>query len=246
MQKTVLVSIARGLACLAALSVTGRGQQPGGFGGAQSYGVSSSYSPDSSHILIGDCEQRRVWTLGAEYTRLLYHGPLFRLDYEASVMPLYEETDPVVTGTTFTLAGQQISNPQPAQRVVVVPRGPVGTVTGVPGGPIPVYAVLGRVDTYSGALSPLGARISALPGWRVQPSMALDLGFVASHRDIPIDQSDQFNYMFSFGPGVQFFPNRNTSWRVEYIYRHTSNAGQGFQNPGVDQGVIRVTLSHHR
>jgi hypothetical protein len=33
---------------------------------------------------------------------------------------------------------------------------------------------------------------------------------------------------------------------VEYIYRHVSNAGQGNQNPGVDQGVVRVTVSLHR
>ena len=238
--------MAMGLACLAAPSATGRGQQPAGFGGVHSYGMSTSYSPDSSHILIGDCEKRRVLTLGAEYTRLLRQWPMFRLDYEASAMPLFLETDPVVTGTTFSLAGQQIINPQPAQRVVVVPRGPIGTVIGVPGAPIPIYALLGRADTYAGALSPLGARVSALPWWRVQPSVALDLGFVASLRDLPIEQSDQFNYTFSFGPGVQFFGDRNTSWRVEYIYRHMSNAGQGFQNPGVDQGVIRVTVSHHR
>ena len=34
--------------------------------------------------------------------------------------------------------------------------------------------------------------------------------------------------------------------RAEYIYRPMSNAGQGDQNPGVDQGVVRVTISLHR
>jgi hypothetical protein len=34
--------------------------------------------------------------------------------------------------------------------------------------------------------------------------------------------------------------------RAEYIYRPMSNAGQGDQNPGVDQGVVRVTISRHR
>jgi hypothetical protein len=48
------------------------------------------------------------------------------------------------------------------------------------------------------------------------------------------------------GPGLQFFTNRRTSMRVEYLYRHISNAGQGDQNPGIDQGVIRLTVSHHR
>ena len=105
----------------------------------------------------------------------------------------------------------------------------------------PLYALYGRQDTYAAAFSPLGARINALPRWRVQPSFALDLGFVVSARDIPVDEADQFNYMFSLGPGVQFFSSPQASVRVEYIYRHVSNAGQGYQNPGIDQGVFRVT-----
>jgi hypothetical protein len=52
--------------------------------------------------------------------------------------------------------------------------------------------------------------------------------------------------LFSFGPGLEIFTYNQTSWRVEYIYRHMSNAGQGDQNPGVDQGVVRATISLHR
>ena len=67
MLKAARVSIFAGLACLSALGAAGRGQEPGGFGGVQSFGFSSSYSPTSTHILIGDAEHRRVFTLGAEY-----------------------------------------------------------------------------------------------------------------------------------------------------------------------------------
>ena len=160
-------------------------------------------------------------------------------------MPLFEETDPTVNGTVLTLAGQTVITPQTPVRVIYVPRGPIAGL--IAGNTIsPIYALTGREDTYAGAVSPLGARVSAFPHWPVQPSFAIDLGFVLSARDIPIDQSDQFNFMFAFGPGLQFFRDRRTSWRVEYIYRHTSNAGLGAQNPGVDQGDIRVTLSLHR
>jgi hypothetical protein len=212
----------------------------------QSFGFSSTYSGTSSHILIGESEQRRVWTLGAEYTLLLRRGPRFRFDYEASLLPLFEETDPTVTGTVFTFGGQAIVTPQTPVRVVAVTHQPVGYILTGNGSNAPVYALFGRQDTYAAAFSPLGARISALPRWRVQPSLALDLGFVVSARDIPVDDAAQFNYMFSFGPGVEFFSDSHTSWRVEYIYRHVSNAGQGNQNPGVDQGVVRVTVSLHR
>jgi hypothetical protein len=61
-----------------------------------------------------------------------------------------------------------------------------------------------------------------------------------------VDQSAQFNYTFALGPGIEFFQNRRTSWRIEYLYRHVSNAGEGFENPGLDQGVFRITMSEHR
>lgn len=231
--------------CLSALSGTVRSQEAGSFGGVQSFGVSSTYSANSSHILIGDAEERRAWTLGAEYARLLHRGPWLRFDYEGSIMPVYEETDPTLVGTIFTLTGQTFVSPQQPVRVTYVDHGQVSTLLSGNGPGIPIYALFGRQDTYGGAVSPLGARISALPRWRVQPSLALDLGFVVSARDIPVDQADQFNFMFSFGPGLQVFTSPKASWRVEYIYRHISNAGQGFQNPGVDQGVVRVTVSLH-
>ena len=166
-----------------------------------------------------------------EYTHLLHQGRRFRLDYEGSVMPLFEETDPTVTGTIFTNGGQSIITPQTPVRVVSVYRGPVGSRAHGRNRNVPLYALYGRQDTYAAAFSPLGARISALPRWRVQPSFAIDLGFVLSARDIPVDDADQFNFMFSFGPGVQFFTSPQASLRVEYIYRHVSNAGLGERTP---------------
>jgi hypothetical protein len=244
--KAARVSIFAGLACLFALGAACRGQEPGGFGGVQSFGFSSSYSPTSTHILIGDAEHRRVFTLGAEYTRLLRLHPRFRLDYEGSVMPLYEETDPTVIGAVFALNGVQIISPETPVRVIYVTNAPIGTAITGKNTAAPIYAVYGREDTYAAAFNPLGARITAFPRWRLRPSFSLDLGFVVSRQDIPVDQSDRFNYLFSFGPGLEIFTYSNTSWRVEYVYRHMSNAGQGDQNPGVDQGVVRVTISLHR
>jgi hypothetical protein len=244
--KAARVSIFAGLACLSALSTAGRGQEPGSFGGVESFGFSIGYSPTSTHIFIGDAEHRRVLTLGVEYTRLLCQRPRFRLDYEGSVMPLYEETDPAVTGAFFTLDGVPIIAPQTPMRVVYVTSAPIGAAAAGPDTTTPIYAVYGRQGTYAAAFTPLGARITAFPRWRFRPSFSLDLGFVVSARDIPIDDSDRFNYLFSFGPGLEIYRDSKTSLRAEYLYRHMSNAGQGAQNPGVDQGVVRLTLSLHR
>jgi hypothetical protein len=246
LRKAALVSIFAGFVCLSGLGNPVRGQEPGGFGGVWSYGVSGTYSPDSSHILIGNSEQRQIWTLGAEYSHALRQGPRFRFDYEASVMPVWEERDPTVTGTEFFVSGQEIVTPQTPVRVVNITHLPVGNILTGNGSFAPVYALFGTENTYAAAITPLGARVSAMPRWRVQPTFAIDLGFVFSSRDIPIDDATQFNFSLAMGPGIQFYSDAHTSWRVEYVYRHASNAGQGDQNPGIDQGVVRVTVSRHR
>jgi hypothetical protein len=245
LRKAVRVSLFAGLVCVSGWGAPGWGQEKGAVGGVESFGFSSTYSADSSHILIGISEQRRTWTLGAEFTHLLRLREKYRLDYEGSILPLYEETDPTLLGTIVTIGGQTFVSAEGPVRVVQVAHGPIGVVTQ---GSVsaPIYAIFGRQDTYAASIAPLGARIRAFPRRRIQPSFALDLGFVVSARDIPVDQSDQFNYMFSFGPGVELFTSPQGSWRLEYIYRHVSNAHQGEQNPGVDQGVVRVTLSLHR
>lgn len=231
--------------CASGWSISAVGQEHGGFGGVWSYGFSSSYGPNSSHILIGEADQRRVWTLGAEYTHVLRQGPRFRFDYEGSVMPLWEERDPTVIGTEFFVDGQAIVTPRSPVRVINITHQPVGNILAGNNSIVPLYALFGAENTYAAAVSPLGARVSALPHSRIQPSFALDLGFVVGSRAIPVDDATQFNYMFALGPGVQFFTSARTSLRMEYIYRHFSNAGQGAENPGVDQGVVRLTLSYH-
>jgi hypothetical protein len=241
LRKVALVSLFASLVCC-----IGWGQEPGDVGGRQSYGLSWSYSPDSSHMLIGLAEQRKTWTLGVEFTHRITSGEHFRLDYEGSYLPVYEESDPTVIGTTTAIAGHTFVTYEQPTRVIFVDHGPVGTATMVDGVSSPIYAIFGRESTFAAALAPLGARVSGFPHSWIQPSFSLDLGFVVSERDLPVDECDQFNYMFSFGPGVQVYTNARTSVRMEYIYRHISNAHQGYQNPGVDQGVLRLTLSRHR
>lgn len=246
MRKTVLFSIVGGVVLSCAAARASNAQDTGSYGGKQSFGFSTSWSGDSSHILIGDSEKRRVWTLGAEYSRIIVRSPHVRLDYEGSILPLYQETDPTVTGTMFTFNGQTFLTPQAPERVIYVTSQPVGIAITGKNTTAPIYAQFAKEDTYAAAFSPLGARVNALPRWRVQPTLSLDLGFVVSRQDIPIDDSSQFNFLFSFGPGVELFADHQTSWRLEYLYRHMSNGGLGNENPGVDQGVVRVTLSVHR
>jgi len=238
-----MVAIFAALVCLIGWGTPVWGQEAGGVGGVQSIGYTSSYSKSSSHILIGEATGRTIWTLGAEYTHLLYIRSHYRLDYEGSLMPLFEETDPTLTGTVFTYGGQNFYSSQKPVRLVAITHVPVGSVL-TPGGTYaPLYATTGRQDSYAAAVSPLGVRISAMPRWRVQPGFAIDMGFVLSARNIPVDDADKFNFMFGFGPGVQLYTSPQASLRMEYMYRHVSNGSLGDVNPGIDQGIFRLTIS---
>lgn len=201
-------------------------------------------------MIIGQARQRRTWTSGFEYTRFLHASRNLRLDYEGSVLPYFVESDPTVTGTvtylTTATSTYIFRASQTPFRVIYVNHAPIANALREPGVTAPVYATYGRQNTYGAALSPFGARLTARPRARIRPSISLNLGFVASSRDLPVDLADQFNYMFSLGPGLQVFSGPRSSVRLEYIYRHISNAHQGYQNPGVDQGTFRLTFSRYR
>ncbi len=84
LRKSALVSIITLLLSLPAGCVPVRAQEAGAFGGVKSIGFSSSYSPTSSHIFIGQAEERRIWTLGIDYSFLIHRTAHYRLDYLGS------------------------------------------------------------------------------------------------------------------------------------------------------------------
>jgi len=207
----------------------------------QSFGVTGTFAPDSSHIFIGSAEQRRTWTMGFEYGRTLWANRSTRLDYEGSVSPFFQERDPTFVGDDI----EGLVEPMQASRVVTVPH-ILGYTQGGNGLPTPIYGLYSSEKSYAAAISPLGARVNGFNSHRLQPTFSLDLGMVFSSRDLPVDNSASINYLFSFGPGFEFFYTRNKAVRMEYVYRHMSNANSGNVNPGVDQGVFRLTLTSRR
>jgi opacity protein-like surface antigen len=215
------------------------------FGAKQSLGITASYSPTSSHILIGKAQQRKTLTAGVEYTRRLWEGGHARLDYSGEFSPFFRESDPVMVGYKETISGSTIPI-QPQRSIAVKQVAPLCYLVESMTCNL-VYTVYGPNEiTYATSVSPIGARAVFLPRRRLQPTFAADMGVVISSRDIPVDHTAGLNYQFAFGPGVQAFVSRNTAVRLEYIYRHISNADTGSINPGIDQGVFRLTLSRYR
>jgi len=211
----------------------------------QSFGVTGTFAPDSSHIFIGHAEQRRTWTAGFEYGRTLWASGSARLDYEGSFSPFFQERDPTIIGAYEIVDGSVVPVPTETGSVVAPGNGPIGFAFGG-GSQNPIYGIYSSEKSYAVAVSPIGARVNGFNSHRLQPTFSLDLGVVFSSRDLPVINSSRFNYLFSFGPGLEYFYRRNDAVRLEYLYRHMSNAGSGDANPGVDQGVFRLTLSHRR
>lgn len=227
-------------------SQSASGQESLVFGGSQSFGASSSYSPTSGHILIGVAQKRRTFEAGFEYTHRLLEGDHARLDYLGEFNPLFRESDPTVVATEYALGNQEIVTPVNPTRVVYVIRSSLGGVCGYGPTCSYIYPVFGKDETtYAASIAPIGARAILLPKRRIQPTFETNLGVIFSSRDIPVDGATQFNYQFSFGPGVQVFATRKAAVRLEYVYRHISNADSGTVNPGIDQGVFRLTLSRY-
>lgn len=237
MKAAIALSLVFEAVCFSAL-----GQDIQKFGDKQSLGLTASYSPTSSHILIGTSARRKTFTAGVEYTRRLWEGGYARLDYSGEFSPFFRESDPTMVGTESTLLGY---TPMTPERVIQLSRASLGNVCA--GSCTPIYPVYGNDETtYAASISPLGARVVFRLRRRVQPTFETNLGAMISTRDIPVDNSSLFNYQFTFGPGVQMFATRNTAVRLEYVYRHISNAGMGTMNPGIDQGVFRLALSRYR
>ena len=60
----------------------------------QLFGIFTAYSNDSSHILLGEAEDRKLLAFGASYSRRLILNHSVNFQFNAELMPLVLEGDP--------------------------------------------------------------------------------------------------------------------------------------------------------
>jgi hypothetical protein len=233
--------------CFAWLSSSSSAQEAAEFGGRLGIGALGSYSPTSQHILIGRAQGRKTTQAGFDYLHNLKSWSNIKFMYEGSVQPLYLESDPTILGTSTA----NVLGP-PTINIFPEPYRPIG---------FPVY--LGGIQTgslfilnnpisgpnettYAFAVFPVGLRLLTLTKTRIQPTFAINLGAVYATRNIPVDYTSSFNFLAAAGPGVEVFLDRRHSVRIEYLYEHLSNAGLGAENPGVDSGTFRLTVTRYK
>jgi opacity protein-like surface antigen len=222
----------------------------GYFARVNTLGVFSAYSNDSSHILLGEAESRKLFLLGASYSRRLILNHFVNWQYNGEVIPLALESDPT---DHITQTWTPSTAPFPPINDTVVTYGACHNASGT--GTITLNGVTytvnfsdqcGRRWTVGEAMSPMGLQLNFLPRNKTQVFVIGHGGYMYSTRAVPVESAGSFNFTFDGGVGVEFYRSKTRSIRAEYRYHHFSNKDTAIANPGVDNGIFQVTYSFGR
>jgi opacity protein-like surface antigen len=221
-----------------------------GYGRRQTFAAFFDYSNDSSHIFMGKARNRKFADLGFQYEYRLKISPRFIWKYTAEFRPAIAESDPTASETIVKIA------PPPVITVIFPPAATLlrctpglqtfsitAPITGVILAEDTTNTTCGRRWTYAMGLSPLGTRINLRPRSRWQPTASVLAGLLLSAKKIPIETAGSFNFTFQFGAGLEYFRTRSQSIRLEYQLQHFSNGNTASANPGVDNGLFKLTYT---
>ncbi len=222
------------------------------------FGFFGEYSNDSSHIVLGYAENRKLLNFGGMYSRRLYLSRIVDWQYMAELRPVILESDPVYNETlTVTLPPPQQTFTFPNEAVAQACHPFSETITGVSQG-VPysqtVNATCGRRWTFGEGFSPIGFKWNFLPRHRLQPVFTGLGGYMFSTQPIPTNNAGSFNFTFEFGAGVEFYLSKDPSdsrfgtrsIRAEYRYHHISNDFTATENPGIDSGLLQISYCFGR
>jgi hypothetical protein len=214
------------------------------------FGIYVEYSNDSSHMVLGRAENRKLVALGGSYALRLWRSHVGDLRYIVEARPVLMESDPVirdaetdtwVPGPTYTT----VSKTEPA---TACRPGTFHQVLQFPG------QALDITDTYTcdrrwvftQGFSPVGFQYGFRPGQRFQPLLTSTAGYIFSTTPIPVANAGSFNFTFDMGAGFEWFRTKKQSIQLEYRYHHISNHFTADANPGIDSGVIKLTYAFGR
>lgn len=207
-----------------------------------------AYSNDSSHMLLGEAEDRKLLDMGVSYNRRLWANRIVDWEYSGELLPVALEGDPLqVTTTTFTYTNPSLIFTSTLSTPTIAScQGSSGSGS-IPNGPTFTYvATCTRRWTVGEAFSPVGFQWNFLTRRRLEPFFVGHGGYMYSSEAIPVAYSGNFNFTFDLGAGVEFFRTRAQSVRAEYRYHHISNDWTASSNPGIDSGLLQVTYTFGR
>lgn len=215
--------------------------------GANEYQVWSGYSP-SSLTWIGKSEARRLFMLGGGWHRVLVTGNSVAWKFTVDAVPVMLVSQPTITGQEATFTGTF------PDLVFAGCNGPAVTFETVQNtkGAFASPALANcphpsRRTTYGFGLEPVGFDFNFRRRHKFQPVIGINGGFAIFRRDVPVANSNSFNFTFSLRGGMQIFTSQSRSVTIGYRFHHISNANTGNPfNPGIDSNFIYAGYSFHR
>ncbi len=219
------------------------------------FGIFGAYSGDSSHMLLGDAENRKLLEFGVSYSRKLLLGRIVNWQYNGELLPVALESDPyghLVVNETSPAVGTLSYDTEPliSCATVTVPYTYIdynqdgGTTTH--SGTTTNSCSGRRRWTIGEGISPVGFQWNFLPRNKLQPFFIGHGGYMYSTKPIPITDAGSFNFTFDLGAGFELYRSKTKSVRAEYRYHHISNHGTAMENPGIDNGLFQVTYAFGR
>jgi opacity protein-like surface antigen len=210
------------------------------------------YSNDSSHIILGDAENRKIGALGFQYQWRLLNRRLWNFSYTAEMRPGMLESDPVQTVTnlqTAPVVASYFNNYGPVMKCSAFNE-PYNVLDTFQVPPVDYVGVdvftCSRRTVIEQGFSPAGMRFNLMPRHRLQLTFSSYGGYMFATQEVPIPDAGSFNFTFEFGGGLEFFRTHNRSMRLEYQVQHYSNKDSAYSNPGVDSGFIKLTYAFGR
>lgn len=222
------------------------------------FGFFGEYSNDSSHMVLGYAEDRKLLNFGGMYSRRLYLNRIVDWQYMAELRPVILESDPVyhvkvVVTSPPSDAGTFSSDETFAQACHPFSENFKNVVGGVTFSETETVTC-GRRWTFGEGFSPIGFKWNFLTRHRLQPVFTGLGGYMFSTQPIPVSDAGSFNFTFEFGAGVEFYLSKDPSdsrfgtrsIRAEYRYHHISNDFTAADNPGIDSGLLQVSYCFGR
>jgi hypothetical protein len=214
-------------------------------------GIFAAYSNDSSHILLGQAEQRKILNIGAVYNRRILANHMLNWQYSAELLPVALESDPLsqetVQQTMPSAANVTYVNQPPLIKCAPsTMEYSINLANGSTFAGTETFSCQGRRWTIGEAISPIGFQWNFATRRRLEPFLSAHGGYMYSTRPIPVEVAGSFNFTFDLGLGLELYLSRTQSMRAEYRYHHISNHGTAYENPGIDNGALQLTYTFGR
>lgn len=220
------------------------------FARRNSFGVLAAYSNDSSHMLLGYAENRKLLNIGGSYSRRLFFNHMVNWQYDGEFLPVALESDPLTAyvnhQTSPTIQTYTGSLPYAMITCTPVTIPYSNTVNGITYAGSQTEYCSGRQWTIGEAFSPVGMQWNFMPRRKLQPFLEGHGGYLYSTRAIPSINDGSFNFTFDIGAGIELFRTHSQSIRASYRYHHISNHDTAFGNPGIDNGLFQLSYEFGR